>query len=229
DAAAYLRVVSHPRDDLSLRRIINFPTRGIGRTTLLRLVDAARERRVPLSEILAEARQVEGISGPQAAAVEAFDELVRRARQDLEAIEERLRGGGSQEVSLASWAESLFREIGLEGALRAESRNGRVGEIRIENLRDFVQSIASYERRTWAEAPLPDEEVEWSPPTLAGFLQGISLYLENDSAEDEDGADQVTLLTLHGAKGLEFAHVFLVGLEEEILPRSEEHTSELQS
>jgi DNA helicase II / ATP-dependent DNA helicase PcrA len=105
--------------------------------------------------------------------------------------------------------------------VRAENRSERAADARVDNLRDFVASVAAYERRTWAEAPLPDEAVEWSPPTLSGFLERVSLINEEEpEGEEADERASVTLLTLHSAKGLEFAHVFLVGLEEEILPHA---------
>src|SRR5690606_15758050 len=113
-------------------------------------------------------------------------------------------------------------DVRLEGGLGAEAKGGRGGEIRIGHLRDFVASSGPFERRTWTAAPLPGEETEWEPPTLHGFLQQISLFSDADSGEDSgnDGADQVTLMTMHGAKGLEFSHVFIAGLEEEILPHA---------
>jgi DNA helicase II / ATP-dependent DNA helicase PcrA len=221
DAAAYLRLLVNPRDDLSLRRIINFPTRGIGRTTLLRLVDAARGEQVPISDILPRVRDLSEINTAQAEAVEAFVRLIDRGRESLAEVEEAIRGGPASESSLASWAEGFLREVRLAEALRAESNNERAGQFRVDNLRDFVESIGSYERVTWSEAPMPDEELEWHPPTLARFLQGISLYAEGDSEDERDqDPNQVTLVTLHSAKGLEFSHVFLVGLEEEILPHA---------
>lgn len=217
DAAAYLRVLLNPRDDLSLRRIINYPTRGIGRTTLLRLVDAARAKRVPLSSVLPEAAQIEGISRAQVEAIERFNAMIETARVGLGRAEERA-SVASGVGSLAEWAEAFFAEVGLEAAIRDEAKGEKSMEMRIDNLRDFITSVGSYERRVWGDVPLPDEERDWEPPTIHGFLQGVSLFADEDNERKDDDADQASLLTLHSAKGLEFVHVFLVGLEEEILP-----------
>ena len=223
DAAAYLRLLVNPRDDLALRRIINFPARGIGRTSLMRLVEAARGRGVPISELLPHAGEsVDGIGGAQRNALLAFDRTLSTARTALAAVESRVREAAASAGALADWAEAFFRELRLEEALRAESNGERAGQFRVDNLREFVLSIAAYERRTWAQAPLPDEEADWDPPSVHGFLQQVSLTSETDSPDDagESEPDEVTLLTLHSAKGLEFAHVFIVGLEEDILPHA---------
>jgi superfamily I DNA/RNA helicase len=221
DAAAYLRAVANPLDEVSLRRIINYPTRGIGRTTQLRLVEAARAARIPVSEMLERSRAVQEVTGPQAEAAERFASIMAAARLELGRVESILATGPSTDVSLERWAERLFRDLGLEDAIRAENRSERVADIRLENLRDFVSSIGAYERRIWSEVPLPDEEADWSPPTLSRFLERVSL-VPDEEREDADPEDRgrVTLLTLHSAKGLEFPHVFLIGLEEEILPHA---------
>jgi DNA helicase-2/ATP-dependent DNA helicase PcrA len=221
DAAAYFRAVINPNDDIALRRIINFPARGIGRTTLLRLVEAARARGGPISSILAAVDSLEGIGAAQAEAIAAFRETLSRGRAQLAEVEAALASGAGT-ASLERWAASLLREVRLEDALRAEAKNGRAAEIRIDNLRDFLASITTYEQRTWAEAPLPDEETDWEPPTLHGFLQRVSLFADTDSGDEskDDSGDLVTLMTMHGAKGLEFPHVFIAGLEEEILPHA---------
>jgi superfamily I DNA/RNA helicase len=222
DAAAYLRVIANPRDEVSLRRIINYPTRGIGRTTQLRLVEAARQAREPLWQVLDRARRVEGLNAAQADAVERFATLLAEARAGLARVESELAGGEGSEVSLERWAAGLVRDAGLEEAIRDENRSERVADIRIDNLRDFIASIGTYERRVWTETPLPDEEADWRPPTIGGFLERVSLVTEEPTPEEHDPEDRgrVTLLTLHSAKGLEFPHVFLVGLEEEILPHA---------
>jgi superfamily I DNA/RNA helicase len=221
DAAAYLRAAANPLDEVSLRRIINYPTRGIGRTTQLRLVEAARAARVPLSSMLEQARRVDGLNGAQADAVERLATVMSAARRELGRVEAALAFEGG-DASLERWAEGFLRDLKLEDAIRAENRSERVADIRLDNLRDFVAAIGRYERRVWSEIPLPDEEADWSPPSIAGFLERISLITEEEPTEEADSEDRgrVTLLTLHSAKGLEFAHVFLVGLEEEILPHA---------
>jgi DNA helicase II / ATP-dependent DNA helicase PcrA len=219
DAAAYLRLALNPQDEVSLRRVINYPTRAIGRVTLLRLVETARETGSSLWEVVRSA----GGSFPaaQAEALRRFVALVQNARADLLEVEEAIGRGEAAEGSLQRWAEELVRGIGLEQAIRQENKNERAAEIRTDVLRDFLASIGAYERRRWAEQGLPDEEDDWTPPTLAGFLEQVSLVNDTEEErEEEDDGRKVTLMTLHSAKGLEFAHVFLVGLEEEILPHA---------
>ncbi len=224
DAAAYLRVLLNPADEASLRRILNYPARGIGRTTQLRLAEKARAEGITLWEALPRVAEVEGTHRAQAEAVRTFVRIVSRAREELERVEEVLQRGAPDDESLHRWAESFFRDLRLEEAVRRENRSEKGAEVRVDNLRDFVASIGAYERRTWATTPLPDEEVDWSPPSLAGFLERLSLVNEEESSKDEEEPGEekhrMTLMTLHSAKGLEWAHVFLVGLEEEILPHA---------
>jgi DNA helicase-2/ATP-dependent DNA helicase PcrA len=223
DAVAYLKVLLNPRDEVSLRRIINYPARAIGRTTLLRMVEAARARGVPLWEALQNPAAVEGTNRAQAEAIRHFVGLMEEARTELSATEAAVASGLGGERTLEAWAREFLRRVRLEDAIRAENKSDKVAEIRIDNLRDFTASLGRYEQRVWAEPPLPDEEdADWAPPTLAAFLERVSLNDDEDDRkkdEEDDGA-KVTLMTLHSAKGLEFAHVFLVGLEEEILPHS---------
>jgi DNA helicase II / ATP-dependent DNA helicase PcrA len=219
DAVAYLRVVLNPRDEVSLRRIVNYPMRGIGRTTLLRLVEDAKETKRSLWESLASAAELPALSGAQADAVERFVRFIESARERLHARVPASPGSGSP--TLAEWMDDFLRTAALEEAIRAENPSSRAAEIRIDNLRDLVTSVGSYEANAWADPPEPDDDLEWEPPSLRGFLERVSLVgdMEDDTRNDAAG-DRVTLLTLHSAKGLEFSHVFLVGLEEEILPHA---------
>jgi DNA helicase II / ATP-dependent DNA helicase PcrA len=125
DAVAYLRAVVNPTDEVALRRIINYPTRGIGRTTLLRLVEVSRARARPLSETLRSADGVEGLNRAQAEAVAAFARLLDEARERLEAVEAAIADGRSSEETLESWVESFIRSIRLEEALRQENKSGQ--------------------------------------------------------------------------------------------------------
>jgi DNA helicase-2/ATP-dependent DNA helicase PcrA len=222
DAAAYLRLALNPFDEVALRRIVNYPARGIGRATLLRLVERSRERAEPLWETMCDPAARESLGGAPAEAVRRFVALVSAARESLAATEAEVAGGGAQPGLLARWAGELLRGAALEDAIRAENRSEKVAAIRLENLRDFLASIGTYEGRVWAERPLPDEEADWAPPSLAGFLERVSLVTDEESRQEgvDEGANEVTLLTLHSAKGLEFPHVFLTGLEEEILPHA---------
>jgi DNA helicase II / ATP-dependent DNA helicase PcrA len=222
DAVAYLRVVLNPRDEVSLRRIINYPTRGIGRTTVLRLVEAARGSGRSLWETVERSDQVTDVSGAPAAALARFAALINQAR-DSHAVLDPSSPPAATEGTLGRWVREFLEHIALEDAIRAENPSQRAAEIRTDNLRDFISSLGSYESRIWAEPPDPDDEEGWEPPSLRDFLNRVSLVGDMDedaSRKEDDEGERVTLLTLHSAKGLEFSHVFLVGLEEEILPHA---------
>ena len=180
---------------------------------------------------------------PQAA-VGAFLGVLDAHRRGLHAAEEAARRPppATGLPPSARWALALFREVGLEDAIRAEHASGAV-DARLSNLRDVAGTIARYERRRWAELAertgerLPDDidslaefdgdplAEAWRPPSLHEALARLALTdpEEDDEAEQDD---VVTLMTLHSAKGLEFDDVFIVGLEEGILPhaRSMEET-----
>jgi superfamily I DNA/RNA helicase len=221
DAAAYLRLLVQPRDEIALRRVINYPTRGIGRTTVLRLVETARSWKVPMGEVLDRVAEVEGVGRAAADGVSAFARLLGDTRARLVEVEAAIATGAPGVPGLADLVGDFLKAVKLEEAVRAENKSERVADARIDNLREFIAAVAAYERRTWAEMPLPDEEADWSAPTLAGFLERVSLINEEEPEREEtDEKGSVTLMTLHSAKGLEFAHVFLVGLEEEILPHA---------
>jgi superfamily I DNA/RNA helicase len=223
DAVAYLRVIINPSDEVSLRRIVNYPTRGIGRTTLMKLVEAAREARTSLWETMRTVERVETVSRAQKEPVRHFVETIEELQTEYRATEAAIAAGQVGERTLCGFAKEVIRRLRLEEAVRADNaKSERAAEVRVDILRDFVASIGTYEERTWTAQPLPDEEDDWNPPALAAFLERISLTEEDDKKDkDEEGADErVTLMTMHAAKGLEFTHVFIIGLEEDILPHS---------
>jgi superfamily I DNA/RNA helicase len=122
---------------------------------------------------------------------------------------------------LAAWADALFRRLAIEDALRAEHRDSTI-ETRVDNVRDVVGTIARYERKVWDEAGAED----WEPPSIADALARLTLAEMGDNDADEPDSAGVTLMTMHSAKGLEFSDVFIVGLEEGILPHTRSLTGE---
>ncbi len=239
DGVSYLRAIANPDDEVALRRIINYPTRGIGRTTVLKVADLARARHLSFGRALGVCGVAE-LGGPQADAVREFLELMQWARRSLDEAEARagrVPPPTDGHPPLARWAGSLFQRVRLEEAIRTDPRNERTADVRLDNLRDLVGTLARYERRAWAAAgPIPagQTELDVAPaeeagdagddafvaPTLSDALARLALSdLEDDEEQDADD-DRVVLMTFHSAKGLEFSDVFLIGLEEGILPHA---------
>jgi superfamily I DNA/RNA helicase len=199
DAMAYLSVISNPDDSGSLERIINVPKRGLGNTSVAKLQDHARKNGIPLYDALAEA-DAAGLTGAARKACRTVRDLIEGLR--VAAVEVP-----PTELIGAVLDESGYRkELEAEDTIEAESR--------LENLEELINAAREYER------------VE-PEPTLAGFLQEQALYADQDSMTSEGGS--VTLMTLHNAKGLEFSHVFVVGMEEGTFPHArslDEHNLE---
>ncbi|CAA9385526.1 MAG: ATP-dependent DNA helicase UvrD/PcrA [uncultured Rubrobacteraceae bacterium] len=190
DAMAYLAVISNPADSVGLERIINVPKRGLGNTSVARLQDHARRSGSTLYEALAEAPAA-GLSGKAAKACASLRELFEGWRV------------AAREVPPAELVGAVLDESGYRGELRNE--NTIESESRLENLEELINAAREYER------------VE-PEPTLDGFLQEQALYTQQDSITSEGGS--VTLMTLHNAKGLEYDHVFVVGMEEGTFPHA---------
>jgi superfamily I DNA/RNA helicase len=195
DVIAYMRVALTERDEISLRRIINYPARGIGATTVQRLADYAHRKGISLW-----------------AALTSMDELgdeikagQRRAIGEFVAIIERLRAR-MQATAPEHAVQQLIADIGLTADLQAAAPSLSAAQRRIDNVSSFLRSLARYSAR-------PDR------PELMEYLRRLSL----DTGSDDSPAEvrqRVTLTTLHGAKGLEFPVVFLVGAEEGLLPHA---------
>ena len=220
DAVAYLRLVMNPRDEVALRRIVNYPTRGIGRTTQLRVLEAARRHGVSLYEMLRRAKEVEGVSKAQLEPIRHFVEMMDELRHEYTATEAAIQAGETGGRTLHGFAKQVVARVRLEEAVRADNaKSERAAEVRVDILRDFVASLGTYEERVWGATA--EKEDEWEPPSLRAFLEKISLVEEDEKKDDRDEEpNRVTLMTMHAAKGLEFTHVFIVGLEEEILPHT---------
>jgi len=196
----------------------------------LKIADVARESGRPFTAVLREPPG--GIGTPATGAIAEFLALIDEARASLADAETAAARGrpGEGPTPLAEWATRYFERVGLEQAVRSDPRNAKSAAARVDNLRDLCGSIIRYERRVWDarfDITKGADDQPWSPPTLADALAVLTLNeFEDDDDKREDDAT-VALMTLHSAKGLEFSDVFIVGLEEGILPhnRSLEETS----
>jgi DNA helicase-2/ATP-dependent DNA helicase PcrA len=192
DLIAYLQVIHNPQDEIAMLRVVNYPARGVGNETIHRLQAASLEQKRPLAELMANAAEVPGVGERQARALGEFVQFLGQMRERF--------GAGR----IAAPTEELVRIIGLEDAARHSVKDPVAAERKAENVREVVAALANFEKAE-PEAGLGD------------YLAGVNLSGRDEESEDFSG-DCVTLLTMHGAKGLEYPHVFLTGLEEGLLP-----------
>jgi len=189
DALAYLRAIANPADTVSLLRVINTPRRGIGKTTIDNLVNAAQQLGVPLWEILSDETSVSTMAGRSAKAVNRFAQLISKWQEQVE------------QVDAAEILQEMMEESGYIEDLQKQGTDE--AENRLANISELYNAVLQFQ-----------EENE--DTTLAGFLANASLASDLDNLEE--GQQAVSLMTLHSAKGLEFPVVFLVGLEQGLFP-----------
>lgn len=195
DVIAYCRLIINEQDEEALLRIINYPKRSIGDTTVLRLRETAQRHAVPLNRVLHEPITYGvPINKPTAGRVQAFAQLI-----------DELREYNRSEGDLYAIVERIIRQTGLLADLQSDSTGE--GKARLENIKELLGGIDEYVR-TSLEADVQ--------PTLASYLSEVALMTDQDTAGDDD--DAVTLMTIHASKGLEFPHVFILGLEEDLFP-----------
>lgn len=194
DILAYLRVISNERDDISLQRIINVPKRGIGKTTVEKILTLAHDREIGALSILEH--------------VGDYAELAR-AKSKLQVL-------AAQLMDLRSYAadhsvEDLIQKIvdDTEYEDYLEDYDEETAEDRVANVGELISKAADYERNAM-------EQGDGDGPSLSGFLEEVSLVADIDQVSESD--ERVLLMTLHSAKGLEFPRVYLVGMEEDIFP-----------
>lgn len=189
DSLAYLRLLINPRDSVSLRRVINTPRRGIGKTTLDRLSDAATNLNCSLWDLICDPTSVQTIAGRSGRSILKFVAMI----QDLQAQLEN--------HSAAQMIKVMLEQSDYRRDLENQSTDEAID--RLQNLQELVNAAQQF-----------DEENEDS--TLASFLENAALASDLDNLEE--GASAVSLMTLHSSKGLEFPVVFLVGLEQGLFP-----------
>jgi DNA helicase-2/ATP-dependent DNA helicase PcrA len=234
NALSYLRVVANPADDVSLTRIVNMPTRGIGDTSIDRVMAWATERGLPLLQGMRNAGEMPELSARARSAMASFVEMI-----------DHWTGAGTfmgskVSSSLSDLVERVIRESGLESHYLAMSKAGKseTDLERPENLAELVSSAKQFEIEFDPDsdpASFPGAEAAAAgrlapvPPLLAmlrAYLESVALVADADAVDPEQGS--VTLMTLHAAKGLEFKAVAIIGLEEGLLPHSRAQTSDAE-
>ncbi len=230
DVIAYLRVALNPKDELALRRIVNYPARGIGATTITRLSDHATAKHAALWDVMRAVASVEAEDGaieapppgfeddpvwatPAAAPawLRALDDAelrpnIRRAITDFVGVISRLGLRLETGTSAVDATRALCDEVALYDDLRHAAGSMSAAQRRIDNVEGLLSTLHRSQEKKPGRAALID------------LLRHLSLQADGD--DDEDDGKKVILTTLHGAKGLEFPVVFMVGLEEELLPHA---------
>ncbi len=199
DVIAYLRVIQNPDEDLSLKRIINIPKRGIGNTTLEAVVEHARKTGDSLFGALLEIDGVDGI-GPKAK--KSIKEFVR-IMMDLFTIAEK--------ESVSKILKEVLERTGYLAEL--EKEDSEDARSRAENIRELLSATLEFEEKN-------------EDPSLPSFLEQMALMSDIDSLEE--GKDAIIMMTLHSAKGLEYPYVFISGMEEGVFPSQRSYFEEKQ-
>ena len=194
DALAYLKVIHNPNDEVSLHRIINTPRRGIGKTSLMKANGYCQETHLPLFKVMRGARKYEGIPKDSAFTMEMFTGIISNYQQRF------------SNERLGTVFKDLLDEIGYIRFLETQSGDVKVRERRVMNVLELLVSVRKYSDK-FPEA------------NLQSFLERVTLFTQSDN-DPETKANQVSIMTLHSAKGLEFPFVFMIGMSEGVFPNN---------
>ncbi|MFP6613783.1 MAG: UvrD-helicase domain-containing protein [Pirellulales bacterium] len=195
DVLAYLKLAAFPQDEMALRRIINTPARGISDRTVGALASTTADRGQTLWQVLEDPHGIPDITPAARSAIEEFVRLIKSFSARF-----------AKSKSMAQTAESLIAAVDYRAELERRYPDPIDQESRWTAIEQIVNAIASYQQQT-------------RQPSLADFLDATLLDQRSDSDKDSQlGHNAIALMTLHAAKGLEFPHVYLVGIEEGLLP-----------
>ena len=201
DFLAYVKTFLNPHDDVSLLRIANVPARGLSDVTMERLLGASQERHCSVFTAMRHTDVQASFQARTREAIQEFVGFIEETRAKL--ADESLVG---HPTALQEWSEKFLNDTGYWNELRRGEKNVEQAENRIRNLRDLIAKM--------------DGEGANKPPSdrLDTFLEDMTL--DADRAEEKEAGDAVTLITMHSCKGLEYPHVYVVGLEDGLLPHS---------
>jgi superfamily I DNA/RNA helicase len=224
DFLAFVKMFLNPDDDISLLRIANVPARGLSDVTMERLLAASHERKCSVFTAMKNPLVTTTFQKSTRESIEAFVAVIERIRDQLKSCalpvglpalsvnlavstepKESFRQDGDSPLRLQTWADKFLNELGYFAELRRLEKNPEMAEARIRNLRELMATMDG----------IGNDPMD----RIADFLENVTL--DSDRAEEkESNSDAVTLITMHSCKGLEFPHVFIIGLEDGLLPHS---------
>jgi DNA helicase-2/ATP-dependent DNA helicase PcrA len=204
DILAYLKVIVNPADQIALLRIINNPPRGLGKTTIDKVRDYASRRSITLYEALKNSGSIDAVPNAAKTKLTAFFNMIENFKKQAVLNSSAGENGKSKiennKSGVSPFIERIFKESGLEKSLKEQGADGKDA---LENIDELINAAALYDRQS-------------DTPSLTEYLQQISLFSDVDVYDP--ACKRVALMTLHCAKGLEFDNVFIVGVEEGLLP-----------
>ncbi len=204
DILAYLRVLSNPADIVNFTRILNVPKRGLGGTSLAKVLEYTEEQKMPILEAILEADYIPELQPKARKSIMAFAQLMKSFKELV-----------NNETSVSKIVEEILYRTGYRELLSAD--NNDESQARLENIAEFLSVTAEYDLKASLSKPVSADEFGVELVSgLSGFLEQVSLVAEIDQLDQQEAA--VVLMTMHSAKGLEFPVVFIVGLEEGIFP-----------
>ena len=204
DFIAYIKTFINPHDDISLLRIANTPARGLSDVTMERLLSASHERNGSVYAAMKNPLVTAGFPAKTRESIEALAEFIERTRAPLLLTPYAAR-------PLQAWSEGFLEETGYYADLKRSEKNADIAENRVRNLRELIATMDTEQPETLVSTQTLAERLE-------GFLENVTL--DSDREEEKEAGDAVTLITMHSCKGLEFPHVYIVGLEDGLLPHS---------
>jgi DNA helicase II / ATP-dependent DNA helicase PcrA len=196
DVIAYFKVIANPKDEISLLRIVNVPARGIGDVTLERIAHHAVSTETPMWKVLSDPDSVPDLPRGAGEKVKDFCSMIEKYRSAF------------NKGNLADITRRMLEEINFADHTRATTASLAAGARKVKAVEQMIHSLDRYEQREGPKA------------SLLTYLNRLSLDSKDEEEHEVPGGGKVTLMTLHGAKGLEWKLVFLIGLEEDLLPHA---------
>jgi DNA helicase-2/ATP-dependent DNA helicase PcrA len=196
DVLSYFRLTANPHDEEAMKRVINYPKRGIGKTSVENLIIAAGRHGVSMWEVMDDFQTYSAdLNGPTKQKITDFMTMIKSFQAEL------------NKADAYTLAERIIKSSGIFQELNAEKEKGPEEVERIQNIEELLAGINEFTKGG-------DED---EPKTLAEFLMDVSLLTDADQEKTED-KNHVSLMTIHSSKGLEYPHVFIVGMEENLFP-----------